>query len=438
VGGHLNSLRSETAKAWGYDFAVVGLGYVGLPLLVKAAKAGLKVIGFDISESNLNQITSGGSALHDVSRSDLDFLRSSGSLLTSVPELLTQACLIAVCVPTPVKEGHIPDLSFVLEAATVIGQHLIAGQTIVLESTVAPGTTEGPFREALERSRSLVAGTDFHLAYSPERIDPGNTDFGLTNTPKIVGGLTNTCVEAVIRVYQRFVSNLEIAKGTREAEAAKLLENTYRHVNIALINEFALACKALEIDVFDVIGLAGTKPFGFAKFFPSAGAGGHCIPVDPNYFSHALQTETGSGLQFIELANRVNDEMPMKFGSFCIDALLKLGKAPKASRVLVMGLSYKPNIRDVRESSAFGLIQFLQKQGVRVEIFDPLVEVDALDSEYRELVVYDAFDSMQNADLIIFLQAHEAFDELKETLGNLSWKIASPLGPDKIKSSFGF
>ncbi len=429
---------TQSEQAWEYDFAVVGLGYVGLPLLVRAAKAGLKVLGFDISKSNLQEISNGEGSLHDVSRADLAFLSKAGSALSLLPDHLSRAGLIAVCVPTPVKEGHVPDLAYVLEAGKIVGQHLVAGQTIVLESTVAPGTTEGPFRAAIEKSSSLVAGVDFFLAYSPERIDPGNVEYGLSNTPKIVGGLTPDCVQAVLQTYQTFVSNLEVAKGTREAEAAKLLENTYRHVNIALINEFALACNALGIDVFDVIGLAGTKPFGFAKFFPSAGAGGHCIPVDPNYFSHALQSETGSGLQFIELANVVNDSMPRKFAGFCFDALQKLGKTLKASRVLVMGLAYKPNISDVRESSAFGLVRAMQEQGVTVEVFDPLVDRDSLGSEYRGLVVDDLVKSIHEVDLIVYLQPHSAFQEYADILGSVSWKVASPLGPDKIKASFGF
>jgi nucleotide sugar dehydrogenase len=420
-----------------FDFAVMGLGYVGLPLLVAAEQANLRVLGFDISLSRLTQMASPTAPMYGIPELKISRLTKDGNALSADAAQLSKARAVAVCVPTPVDKDFAPDLSFVLSAAKAVGGQLKSGQIVILESTVAPGTTEGVFKRELETHSGLTAGKDFFLAYSPERIDPGNKKFDLRNTPKIIGGVDNQSSQLAKAIYDQFVDEVVLAKGTMEAEAAKLLENTYRHVNISLINEFALACGAMGIDTFDVIRLASTKPFGFAPFTPSAGAGGHCIPVDPNYFSAALKAETGYGMKFIDLANEVNRSMPEKFVSFALDALsgMKISAQPK---VLVLGLTYKSNIADCRESPAFALIDGLIRAGINVSIHDPLVESTDLEIEYQQLKTDDLEVEVEKANLIVLLQFHDAYNQHRELLASNSFKVLSPLSPEVFRGSFGF
>jgi UDP-N-acetyl-D-glucosamine dehydrogenase len=420
-----------------FDFAVVGLGYVGLPLLVEAEQANLHVLGFNVSASRIASLTSASQPVYGIPIEKLSRLALGLNSLTTDASRLNRAKAIAVCVPTPVDENFVPDLSFVLRAAETIARQLQAGQIVILESTVAPGTTEGVFKSALEDISGLTAGKDFFLAYSPERIDPGNKKFDLSNTPKVLGGFDQRSSELASSIYNQFVSEVVIAKGTAEAEAAKLLENTYRHVNISLINEFALACEAMGIDVFDVIRLASTKPFGFAPFTPSAGAGGHCIPVDPNYFSAALMAETGRGMKFIDLANEVNRSMPKKFVSFALEALsdMQISDRPKA---LVLGLTYKANIADCRESPAFALIDGLLEAGVSVKLHDPLVQCEDLENGYKELFTNELALAVEAADLLILLQFHDEYSQVGDLLSANSFKVLTPLSPEIFAGAFGF
>lgn len=420
-----------------FDFAVVGLGYVGLPLLVAAEEVGLRVLGFDVSVSRISSLSEPLKSVYGIPVEKLSRLDVGRNALSGDSSKLNKARAIAVCVPTPVDENFVPDLSFVLSAANTIAAQLQPGQIVILESTVAPGTTEGVFKSALESVSGLTAGQDFYLAYSPERIDPGNKKFDLSNTPKVVGGFDRQSSELAKSIYDQFVNEVVIAKGTVEAEAAKLLENTYRHVNISLINEFALACGAMGIDVFDVIRLASTKPFGFAPFTPSAGAGGHCIPVDPNYFSAALMAETGRGMKFIDLANEVNRSMPEKFVLFAMEALAKQHFSGRP-KVLVLGLTYKANIADCRESPAFALIDGLLEAGVSVEIHDPLVQYVDLESEYRDLFTDELAAAVEAADLLILLQFHDEYAEAGDLLSTNSFKVLTPLSPEIFSGAFGF
>lgn len=426
-----------TIPEFKYDLAVIGLGYVGLPLATAAANAGLRVLGVEKSKQRLKQLSSIDFPFHGLSEKEIQLLSEFPNLLTDNTEELGSAAAIAVCVPTPVDEAFVPDLSFVIEAAHSIGRNLKPNQLVILESTVAPGTTEGEFLKTLEERSGLKAGTDFNLAYSPERIDPGNRTFGLKNTPKIVGGYGTSAGKLAQDLYMNFVDTVVIAKGTSEAEAAKLLENTYRHINIALVNEFALACRSMEIDVFDVIDLAATKPFGFARFTPSAGAGGHCIPVDPNYFSAALKLRTGSGLRFIELANQVNRSMPIEFAELAWQvAKGNIQEGP--ARILVMGLTYKSNVADARESPATALVKHLLKLGSEVEVHDPLITRADISPELSTLWVEDLKSSIANASSIVLLQMHDAYNDYIPMLNIFSEKVISPLAPSVFEAGHGF
>ena len=425
------------AEDFKYDFAVIGLGYVGLPLLAAAYSSGLDVLGVDASEGYLKALKDADSEIHGIGVDVLQGLNSGLNSLASSPDNLGQARAIAVCVPTPVDADLSPDLSYVVRAAEAISASLRPGQLVILESTVAPGTTGGIFRATLESGSDLIAGEDFFLAYSPERIDPGNMKYGLKNTPKIVGGIDEASTREAKNLYERFVDVVVLAKGAAEAEAAKLLENTYRHINIALVNEFAVACRSLGIDVFDVIRLAETKPFGFAKFSPSAGAGGHCIPVDPNYFSDALKMRTGSGLRFIDLANSVNRAMPEVFASMTLEAVRETDSA-KPKSVLVMGLTYKADISDCRESPAFTLIDSLLSEGVDVMIHDPHVRIEALKEVHKRLFVANVESQIETATAIVLLQMHKAYNEVLPLLQLHRDKVVSPLPPSVVDARFGF
>src|SRR5690606_5789886 len=282
------------------DLAVIGLGYVGLPLAHEATRAGLTVTGLDLSEAVVDGLNAGRSHIDDLSDTDIERMREAGFAATTDASRLAGASTIVICVPTPLSAEGGPDLGAVTSAAASIAAHLTPGTLVVLESTTYPGTTEEVVRPILEES-GLIAGADFHLAFSPERIDPGNPSFGVANTPKVVGGLTEECERRAAAFYNRFVEQVVRARGTREAEMAKLLENTYRHVNIALVNEMAVFCQELGVDLWDSIACAATKPFGFQAFYPGPGVGGHCIPIDPNYLSYKVKT-LGYPFRFVELA----------------------------------------------------------------------------------------------------------------------------------------
>ncbi|OLB75545.1 MAG: UDP-N-acetyl-D-glucosamine dehydrogenase [Actinobacteria bacterium 13_2_20CM_2_71_6] len=386
---------------------VVGLGYVGLPLAREACRAGLRVAGLDRSEQVVAGLGAGLSHVDDVSDDDVVRMRAAGFTVTTDESVLNTAEVIVICVPTPLADDGGPDLGAVKAASEAVSRQLRPGTLVVLESTTYPGTTEEIVRPILEWS-GLTAGTDFHLTFSPERVDPGNEAYGIRNTPKIVGGLTPACASAAAAFYEQFVDTVVRAKGTREAEMAKLLENTYRHVNIALVNEMAVFCHELGIDLWDAISCAATKPFGFQAFRPGPGVGGHCIPIDPNYLSYKVRT-LGYPFRFVELAQEINARMPRYVVERAHHLLNQSGKTLNGSRVLLLGVTYKPDIADQRESPARPVAVRLLQLGARVTFHDPHVEEWRVDGAVIPRAA-DLATDLAAADLTILLQNHNAYD----------------------------
>jgi UDP-N-acetyl-D-glucosamine dehydrogenase len=352
--------------------AIVGQGYVGLPLAVAAAESGCVVIGIDEDASRVARLNRGSSPVGDVSDHDLASVVTSGSYAASVSYAEVKTCeVIVLCVPTPYHHDA-PDLSYVERAAREVGAHISTGALIILESTTYPGTTDEVVLPLLQEASGMVPGTEFDLAFSPERIDPGNPVFGLRNTPKIVGGVTPNGATRAAEFYGRFVERVVPVRTAATAEMAKLLENTFRHINIALVNELAILCADMGIDIWEVIDAAASKPFGFMPFFPGPGVGGHCIPVDPMYLSWRVR-QLGGSAKFIELARDINDSMPLYCVSRIQDLLNDRGLPLRDSRILLIGVTYKQNVADVRESPAVPLIEALIKKGCIVSFHDPLI-----------------------------------------------------------------
>lgn len=399
------------------DLVVVGLGYVGLPLAQAACGAGLSVRGLDLNKEIVNGLNAGTSHVDDLSEADIATMLEQGFTATWDDAVLAEADTIVICVPTPLSPEGGPDLGAVLSATRAIAKHLHNGQLVVLESTTYPGTTDEDVRPILEAG-GLVAGVDFNLAFSPERIDPGNPVYGMTNTPKVVGGHTAECTERAAAFYGRFVTTVVKARGTREAEMAKLIENTYRHINIALVNEMAQFCKPLGIDVWDALNAAASKPFGFQAFFPGPGVGGHCIPIDPNYLSHRVKTLLGQPFRFVELAQEINAGMPTYVKRRIQDLLNQQGKSLKGSTVLLLGVTYKPDIADQRESPVRPLARDLIATGANVVFHDPYVPEWNIDNEHghpaaSDRVLHsedDAIDAAKRADIVVLLMPHKGYD----------------------------
>jgi len=388
------------------DLVVVGLGYVGLPLAQEASRSGLKVTGLDVSQRVVDGLNAGKSHIDDLSESDIADMRTAGFTATSDPSVLRHAQTIVICVPTPLSEEGSPDLGAVTSAAEAISAHLSPGTLVILESTTFPGTTDEVLRPILERS-GLVAGQDFHLAFSPERIDPGNPLFGVSNTPKVVGGYTDLCGELAAAFYGKFVRTVVRARGTREAEMAKLLENTYRHVNIALVNEMAVFCRELDVDLWDAIACAATKPFGFQAFYPGPGVGGHCIPIDPNYLSYKVKT-LGYPFRFVELAQEINTRMPDYVLRRVQDMLNDAGLALSRATVLLLGVTYKADIADQRESPARPVAAKLAEKGATLLFHDPHVtEWQVAGSPVPR--VADLDQALDEADLTVLLTDHRDY-----------------------------
>lgn len=385
------------------DLAVIGLGYVGLPLAQEAVRAGMAVTGFDVSPAVVDGLNSGASHIDDLSPEDVDEMLRAGFTATADPDVLGRASTIVVCVPTPLSDEGGPDLGAVASAGRLIAERLRPGTLVVLESTTYPGTTEEVLRPLLEES-GLVAGADFHLAFSPERIDPGNPAFGVANTPKVVGGMTERCGELAARFYGAFVSQVVRARGTREAEMAKLLENTYRHVNIALVNEMAVFCQELGVDLWDSIACAATKPFGFQAFYPGPGVGGHCIPIDPNYLSYKVKT-LGYPFRFVELAQEINARMPSYVMQRAQELLNDAGLALSRSRVLLLGVTYKAGIADQRESPARPVARKLAEKGAALTYHDPHVEEWTVNGAAVPRAL-DLEEALREADLTVLLTDH--------------------------------
>jgi UDP-N-acetyl-D-glucosamine dehydrogenase len=398
------------------DLVVIGLGYVGLPLAQEASRSGLRVTGLDLDPRVVTGLTERRSHIDDLSDADVEAMLAKGFAATTDPAVIAQARTVVICVPTPLADDGRPDLGPVLAATGTVSEHLTADTLVVLESTTYPGTTEELLRPLLEKN-GLTAGVDFFLAFSPERIDPGNPTYGFRNTPKVVGGCTPACTERAATFYGSIVDTVVHARGTREAEMAKLLENTYRHVNIALVNEMVRFCHELDIDLWNVIRCAATKPFGFQAFYPGPGVGGHCIPIDPNYLSYQVQAALGYPFRFVELAQEINNGMPNYVVHRIQDALNDVAKPLRGSNVLLMGVTYKADISDQRESPALPIAQKLADQGARISFHDPHVPIWSVGGLELDRVT-DLEEAVAKADITVLLQRHSDYDLV--ALGTLS------------------
>lgn len=388
--------------------AVVGLGYVGLPLAVELAGAGFSVLGIDVSAERLARVNAGTSYVGDVQSERLAELVASGRLAAEAPgEVLGRADAVSICVPTPLRKSKDPDISYIVEAARVVAGHLKPGALVILESTTYPGTTEEVILPELARSGGRP-GEDFFLAFSPERVDPGNPRYNTRNTPKVVGGLTPACTRLARTLYEAAVERVVTVGSPAAAEMVKLLENTFRSVNIGLVNEVAIMCRKLGCDVWEVIDAAATKPFGFMPFYPGPGLGGHCIPIDPHYLSWKLKT-LNYNARFIELAGEVNSSMPAYVVGLCTEALNSVKKPLNGSRVLVLGVAYKKNVSDARESPALDILELLRRQGAEVSYADPHVPALRLDGLELTAVPADA-GHLRAADLVVVATDHDRFD----------------------------
>lgn len=396
---------------------IIGQGYVGLPLAQEATRSGYKVWGFDVNESTVSNLNNGLSHIDDLENEDVQNMIDGGYRATSDPECIKQSEIIVICVPTPLGEGGTPELSFIEKATSTAGKYLAKGTTVVLESTTYPGTTEEICLPLLEKESGLQAGKDFSLAFSPERVDPGSNKFGISNTPKLVGGIDEKSTEEAKKFYASFVDEVVSMSGTKEAETAKLLENTFRHVNIALVNEMAKLCHELEIDIWEVIRGAATKPFGFMRFNPGAGVGGHCIPIDPNYLSYEVRKELGYPFRFVELAQEVNNSMPNYVVDRIGEILNEKRKPLNGSTVLLLGVTYKPNIADQRQSPAQPIAEQLLKKQAEVQYHDPFVEKWELANGDVIERVSQLHEALENADIVVLLQAHSEYDvqRIKDT-----------------------
>ena len=390
------------------DVLVIGLGYVGLPLAVEAARCGLAVAGYDPDDAVVSGLNAGRSHVGDVSGDDVQAMLAGNFRATTDETAVGSPAAIVICVPTPLTADNGPDLTAVRSAAEMAARRLRPGALVVLESTTYPGTTEEVVRPLLEERSGLTAGRDFSLAFSPERIDPGNAAFGIRNTPKVVGGVTPSCTEAAAAFYGKICDHVVRAASAREAEMAKLLENTYRHVNIALVNEMAIFCHELGVNLWDAIRCAATKPFGFQPFYPGPGVGGHCIPIDPNYLSYQVR-RLGYPFRFVELAQEINGRMPGYVVSRATELLNRNKKPVNGSRVLLLGVTYKKDSADLRESPATSVARQLWRAGAQVAYCDPYVSewtVDGLRVEGGGRLA----DAVAAADMVILLQAHSAYD----------------------------
>ncbi|MFE9298712.1 nucleotide sugar dehydrogenase [Streptomyces niveus] len=388
---------------------VVGQGYVGLPLAVRAALAGHQVVGYDVDTDRVKRLISGESYVEDIPDSQLTVLLDQGSYLpTTDPDDLDGFDIAVVTVPTPLRDGA-PDLSYIESAAHTLAGRLRPGATVVLESTTYPGTTVELLVPLLEEGSGLTAGDDFHLGYSPERIDPGNPTWRLENTPKVVSGIDAASLTAVQTFYDTITSTTVPVRTTEVAELSKLIENTFRHVNIALVNEMAMYAHELGVDVWEALDAAASKPFGFMRFTPGPGVGGHCLPVDPEYLSWRVRRSLGRRFEFVELANHINGHMPDHVVQRLLLAFNARRRPLAGSRVLLLGLAYKPNTGDARESPALRVAELLLGLGADVRAADPyVVEAVTVDSKLTRCDFSE--EELTAADAVVLLTDHDAFD----------------------------
>jgi len=399
----IKKIKDRKAK-----IGIIGLGYVGLPLAVEFGNTGFDVIGFDISTRKVKLINSGKSDIDDVPDQTVKKLVKAGKLkATTDPKLIAKVDTISICVPTPLSKTKDPDVSYILAAVEWVKKYLHKDMLIILESTTYPGTTDDMILPILEES-GLKVGRDFYLAFSPERVDPGNAVFTTKNTPRVVGGITPQCTKIAKMFYEQIISSVIPMSSTRAAETVKLLENTFRSVNIGLVNEMALICDRLNLNVWEIIDAAATKPFGFMPFYPGPGLGGHCIPIDPHYLSWKLKS-LNYYARFIELAGDVNSHMP----EYVVDRIRHLlnsqGKSVKKSKIVILGVAYKKDIMDIRESPALDVIKLLEKEGARLAYNDPFVpQINWNDSVHKSSKVTAPL--LKNADLVVILTNHTQYD----------------------------
>jgi UDP-N-acetyl-D-glucosamine dehydrogenase len=401
----LNSLHDHTAK-----IGILGLGYVGLPLAAAFGEAGFQIIGIDPDPRKVNKLNKGESYIQDVADTIIAQLLKSGKLTATTDfSALSNCDAVSICVPTPLRKTGDPDMSFILSATDELAKYIHPGMIIVLESTTYPGTTREVLLPKLGKEKGLVVGQDFFLAFSPERVDPGREDWNTLNTPKVVGGITEECSEVAAAWYGEALKTVVQVSSAETAELSKLLENTFRMINIGLVNELAIMCERLGVDVWEVIDAAAIKPFGFMKFTPGPGLGGHCIPIDPLYLSWKMKAFQYNA-RFIELAADINTNMPRYVVSRVIDAFNDRGETLKGARCLVLGAAYKPDIDDIRESPALDVIGLLQKKGARVEYHDPYIPHLRNHDDLEMESVPDLMDAVHHADCVVIITNHSAYD----------------------------
>jgi len=400
--------------------AIVGLGYVGLPLAIRFARSCVNVLGLDVDAEKVQLLNNGQSYIKHIESSDIAELVRSGKLSASTDfRRLKGVKAVIICVPTPLSKNREPDISFVIKTGEMIGPHLAKETLVVLESTTYPGTTDEELRAVLEQGSRMKAGVDFHLAFSPEREDPANEQSKVKNIPKVVGGYTPTCLQRAVALYGKAIDTIVPVSSCRVAEATKLLENVFRSVNIALVNELKLVYTAMGIDVWEVIEAARTKPFGFMPFYPGPGLGGHCIPIDPFYLTWKAR-EYGQHTRFIELAGEINTRMPEHVVHTVADALNTQSKAIKGSGILIVGLAYKPNVDDERESPSYVLMKLLAERGAEVAYYDPYVPVIKPTREHSQFAGRKSIEwnraTIENFDVVLIATNHSSvnYHELGE------------------------
>jgi UDP-N-acetyl-D-glucosamine dehydrogenase len=403
-----NILREKIEKR-DERVTIIGLGYVGLSLAVELAKAGVVVRGIDLDLERVTLLNRGQSYLVDISSETLGPLVAEGRLSASAAfDDVGAADVLIICVPTPLRKSKEPDVSFIVSALESVLPHLHSGQLMVLESTTYPGTTEEVLLPRLQ-ANGLVVGQDFFLAFSPERVDPGNQRFTTANIPKVVGGVTPACTQLAAALYRQVTTSVFEVSSPRVAETAKLLENTFRSVNIALANELAFACRKIGVDPWEVIDAAATKPFGFMPFYPGPGIGGHCIPVDPLYLSWKVRL-TGYEAQFIALADQINRAMPEHVVALVGDALNNRGRALRGASVLVLGVTYKADVNDIRESPALEIMEMLERKGVEISYADPFTPQVTLSDGVKLTAVDPVAEVVAGVDCVLILTNHSTFD----------------------------
>jgi UDP-N-acetyl-D-glucosamine dehydrogenase len=403
----LNTLKTKLENRQAVA-AVIGLGYVGLPLAMEIAAAGFKVIGIDLDRNKIDTLKQGKSYILDVAENIVAKAVHSGKFIPTADfSMLANVDTVSICVPTPLSKSRDPDISFILSATEEIRKYLHAGQLIVLESTTYPGTTEELIVPELE-STGLKVGSDFFVAFSPERIDPGNASFNTHNTPKIVGGITPECTESARLFYSQFIERVVPVSSTKCAEMVKLLENTFRSINIGMVNELALMCDLLGVDVYEVIDAAATKPFGFSAFYPGPGLGGHCIPIDPHYLAWKLKALNFQA-RFIGLAAEINGMMPSVVATMVADGLNRASKSVRGSKIMILGVAYKKNVSDCRESPALDVMRLLSDKGAVLSYNDPLVPTLRLGGSVLNSIEASRAEIAKH-DCVVILTDHSVYD----------------------------